>query len=105
MSTIIKIVQNSKMKLQKRETQAKNQAIADNIFHYYKNVGNRNKSVTTKHFMQQGIPRTSIYRIISRCLEYESPKFVIQCGGKKSKITPNIAKKVKIHSFALHPFR
>ena len=102
MSAIINEVQNSKIKLQKTKTRAENQEIANNVLHYYENVGHRNKSVTAKHFMQQVIPRTSIYRIISRCLEYESLKFVPQSGDRKSKITPNIAKKVK-NAFIRNP--
>ena len=52
------------MKLQNTENRVENQAIVYNVFHYYEIVGNLNKSVIAKHFMQQGISRTSIYRII-----------------------------------------
>ena len=48
MSAIINKVKNSKMKLQRTKTRAENQAIANNVFYYNENVGNRNKSMTKK---------------------------------------------------------
>ena len=77
------------------KTHEENQALAKRIFHYYKNVVSNDKSATVRHFMEEGIWKSSIYHIINRCADSESANFKPLPGPKPSKITPNIAKKLK----------
>jgi transposase len=49
--------------------------VANRVCHYYENVAGRSKKETVCHFMEEGIPKSTLYDILSRFKEHGSAKF------------------------------
>ncbi len=45
-------------------TRSERECLAKHIVRHYVHIANRQKRITVNHFLQEGIPRLSIYRII-----------------------------------------
>ena len=56
-------------------TRQEHEYTASRVVQYYENVADRNKIVTVRHFIEEGIPRRTIYNIIKRYEESHSIEF------------------------------
>ena len=56
-------------------TRQEHEYTASRVVQYYENVADRNKIVTVCHFIEEGIPRRTIYNILKRYEESHSIEF------------------------------
>jgi len=73
----------------------KSQEIAKRVFHYYENCSNFSKIKTVHHFSVEGIPRSTIYRIISRVEQTKQVNNKKSTGRPAIHSTPKQIKKVE----------
>ena len=69
------------------------EALANRVLHYYKNVANRDSSMTWNHFKQEGFARSTIYRYIQKYGDSENVIF-----NKNPGKTPTVATSAKLRA-------
>ena len=70
-----------------------NEAIAKRIIRFYKNIANRDKRQTVRHFSAEGQLRNTIYGVLRRFNKSGKEEYKIT-GGPRTVSTPGVTKKV-----------
>jgi hypothetical protein len=67
---------------------AVSQALANDIWYFFQNSGNREVSKTCKHFVEQGKKYSTVHRILMRCIARNSCELLPRGGCERSVRTP-----------------
>jgi transposase len=80
-------------------TKEERECLQKRIAQYYINISRKNKSATASHFLQEGVPRSTIYSIIKK---YEDSNCVGDKArsGRPKKLSPS--KLIQLKSMVNH---
>jgi hypothetical protein len=76
-------------------TDIERQAFSKQVVHFYENYANKNYKIMCNYFVQQGIFRQSISRIINRYKKTRTAEFKKKLGRNPKIMTKKVIEKVK----------
>lgn len=74
---------------------SKQEALRVRIVRFYKKFASKSKIDTVRHFMAEGIPKRTIYNILSRFESRSTTERKKGSGSKPSKLTPEVLADLK----------